>query len=237
MPVAAEEFRAALRQWASGVTVVTSRVGDVVHGMTVSSFASVSLDPPLVLVCANRGSRTNDVIARGGKFTVNILASDQQDVSNTFASSKTEGSRFDSVPWHDGATGVPVIEGALANLECTVVGSHQEGSHRFTQRAEGEGEHERLEEEEDHDQPGLGSAQGPGGHSRRHRNGGSAAAAARGEFCVPRIPGDAGQGTVGHPLPAEFCGRGFAYQYRTLLTQARHARRVHGRGGLSGGDL
>ena len=124
-----DDFKAGLRRWASGVTVVTARDGELRHGMTVSAFSSVSADPPLVLICANRDSRTNSVISAGGKFTVNIQASDQADVSNTFASSKTEGTRFDSVAWRDGETGVPLIEGASANLECTVVASHEEGSH------------------------------------------------------------------------------------------------------------
>ena len=97
MAVDPELFKQGLRRWASGVTVVTTKSGDKPHGMTVSAFSSVSADPPLVLVCANRNSRTHAVIREGGRFTVNVLASDQQDVSVVFSSSKLEDSRFDHV--------------------------------------------------------------------------------------------------------------------------------------------
>ena len=129
MAVDAEVFKQGLRRWASGVTVVTAKSGDRQHGMTVSAFSSVSADPPLVLICANRSSRTNGVISEGGRFTVNVLASDQQDVSGVFASSKLEDSRFDHVAWHAGEGGVPVIDGALVNLECRVESSYDHGSH------------------------------------------------------------------------------------------------------------
>lgn len=129
MAVDAEVFRQGLRRWASGVTVVTAKSGDEQHGMTVSAFSSVSADPPLVLICANRASRTNGVIRQGGRFTVNVLAADQQDVSSVFASSKLEESRFERVGWRAGESGVPLIEGALVNLECRVESSHDHGSH------------------------------------------------------------------------------------------------------------
>ena len=129
MPIDEEAFKKALRGWASGVTVVTSRSGDKVHGMTVSAFSSVSADPPLVLVCANRSSTTHGIIEEGGLFTVNILASHQQDVSNVFASSKHEDSRLQRVGWTEGETGAPLIDQALASLECRVASAHREGSH------------------------------------------------------------------------------------------------------------
>jgi flavin reductase len=129
MPIDQEAFKKALRGWASGVTVVTSRSGDKVHGMTVSAFSSVSADPPLVLVCANRSSTTHGIIEEGGLFTVNILASHQQDVSNVFASSKHEDSRLQRVGWTEGETGAPLIDQALASLECSVASAHREGSH------------------------------------------------------------------------------------------------------------
>jgi len=129
MPIDQDAFKEALRGWASGVTVVTSRAGDKVHGMTVSAFSSVSADPPLVLVCANRGSKTHGVIEEGGVFAVNILAEHQQDVSNVFASSKHEDSRLERVRWREGETGAPLIDEALASLECEVWSAHHEGSH------------------------------------------------------------------------------------------------------------
>ncbi len=129
MPIDADAFKKALRGWASGVTVVTSRAGDKVHGMTVSAFSSVSADPPLVLVCANRASTTHDIIEEGGVFAVNILAEHQQEVSNLFASSKHEDSRLERVGWTEGETGAPLIDEALASLECRVRSAHHEGSH------------------------------------------------------------------------------------------------------------
>jgi flavin reductase (DIM6/NTAB) family NADH-FMN oxidoreductase RutF len=129
MPIDQDAFKEALRGWASGVTVVTSRAGDKVHGMTVSAFSSVSADPPLVLVCASRSSITHGIIEEGGVFAVNILAEHQQDVSNVFASSKYEDSRLERVSWTEGETGAPLIDEALASLECRVTNAHREGSH------------------------------------------------------------------------------------------------------------
>ena len=124
-----DAFKRALRGGASGVSVVTSRAGDKVHGMTVSAFSSVSADPPLVLVCANQGSTTHSIIEEGGIFAVNILAEHQQEVSNLFASSKNESSRLERVAWSEGETGAPLIEEALATLECKVHRAYREGSH------------------------------------------------------------------------------------------------------------
>lgn len=129
MPIDQDAFKQALRGWASGVTVVTSRAGDKIHGMTVSAFSSVSADPPLVLVCANSASTTHSVIEEGGIFAVNILAEHQQEVSNVFASSKHEDTRLERVKWREGETGAPLIDEALASLECKVRSAHREGSH------------------------------------------------------------------------------------------------------------
>lgn len=129
MTIDLDTFRQSLRRWASGVTVVTSRAGDELHGMTVSAFSSVSADPPVVLVCANRSSKTHGVIQSGGVYTVNILASDQQDLSARFSSSKTEGSRFDGVPHRIGVSGAPVLEGTLVSLECKTIAAYDHGSH------------------------------------------------------------------------------------------------------------
>lgn len=129
MSVDLDSFKQCLRRWASGVTVVTSRADGEIHGMTVSAFSSVSADPPLVLVCANRSSRTNGVIEAGGVFAVNVLARDQEELSGRFASSKTEGSRFDGVGHRIGEHGAPLLDGALVSLECRVKSAYVEGSH------------------------------------------------------------------------------------------------------------
>lgn len=129
MPVDAEDFLRALRQWASGVTVVTSRSGDVVHGMTVSAFASVSLDPPMVLVCADKASITHGLIAEAGVFAVHVLARDQEKLSNLFASKKDEHRRFEGLDWTTAVTGAPILSGAVAVLDCRVVAAHDAGDH------------------------------------------------------------------------------------------------------------
>ena len=129
MPVSGDEFRSALARWGSGVAIVTSAAGGKIHGMTVSAFSSVSLDPPLVLVCADKSSNTLGVIHEGGVFAVNILAAAQRDLSNKFASKKDEHLRFEGVAWRPGATGAPILEGALAALDCRVVAAHDAGDH------------------------------------------------------------------------------------------------------------
>jgi flavin reductase (DIM6/NTAB) family NADH-FMN oxidoreductase RutF len=127
--VSPEAFRRALREWASGVTVVTSRAGDVIHGMTVSAFASVSLDPPLVLVCADKTSNTHGVIATGGVFAAHVLAAGQEALSNRFASERDEDRRFEGIDWRSGATGAPILPGAAAVLDCRVTAAHDAGDH------------------------------------------------------------------------------------------------------------
>lgn len=129
MAIDEELFKECLRRWTSGVTIVTSRSGDEIHGMTVSAFSSVSAAPPLVLVCANRKSKTHAMIAESGIFNVHVLAEGQSELSNRFASTKLEGSRFDTVNYQMGRLGAPVIHGVLAVLECKLVSMHEEGSH------------------------------------------------------------------------------------------------------------
>lgn len=129
MGVDFEDFRGAMGRWASGVTIVTARAGERIHGMTVSDFAGVSADPPLVLVCADKSSNTLEVIREGGCFAVNILAHDQDALSNRFASKKEEHRRFEGLECEAGPTGAPLIPGALVNLDCRVVDAHDAGDH------------------------------------------------------------------------------------------------------------
>jgi flavin reductase (DIM6/NTAB) family NADH-FMN oxidoreductase RutF len=127
--VDADGFKKVLSRWVTGVTIVTARDGDRIHGMTVSAFTEVSLDPPLVLVCADKRSSTHPVIAAGKVFAVNVLASDQADLSNRFASKKDEASRFDGLAYEVGETGAPLIDGVVANLDCRLVAAHDHGDH------------------------------------------------------------------------------------------------------------
>jgi flavin reductase (DIM6/NTAB) family NADH-FMN oxidoreductase RutF len=127
--VAPDDFKRVLSRWTTGVTVVTARAGERIHGMTVSAFTEASLQPPLVLVCADKASHTHPVIAEGGVFAVNILASEQAELSNRFASKHDEFRRFEGVSWDTAVTGAPLLAGALAALDCRVVAAHDAGDH------------------------------------------------------------------------------------------------------------
>jgi 3-hydroxy-9,10-secoandrosta-1,3,5(10)-triene-9,17-dione monooxygenase reductase component len=129
MPIDAAQFRAALSLRAGGVAIVTARAGDRVHGMTVTDFAGVSLDPPLVLVCADKSSHTLPVIESGGNFAVNLLAAGQERLSNRFASKQHEWTRFEGLRCEESATGAPLIPGCLVGLACRVVALHDAGDH------------------------------------------------------------------------------------------------------------
>ncbi len=129
MPVSTDALKQVLSRWATGVTIVTARAGDRIHGMTVSAFSEVSLEPPLVLVCADKTSNTQPLIAEGGVVAVNVLASDQVELSNRFASKEDEHRRFVDLDYESGRTGAPLLAGTLAALDCTVVAAHDAGDH------------------------------------------------------------------------------------------------------------
>jgi flavin reductase (DIM6/NTAB) family NADH-FMN oxidoreductase RutF len=129
VPVDRQLFKAALRRWASGVAIVTTRVGERVAGMTVSSFSAVSLDPPLVLFCADRRALTEPLVAEAGVFAVNVLAADQFELSARFALAGNESLRFEGIAWRSGPSGSPWLPGSLAVLDCRVVAAHAAGDH------------------------------------------------------------------------------------------------------------
>ncbi len=118
-----------MTRWSSGVTVVTARDRDAIHGMTVSDFSGVSLSPPLVLVCADKTSVTHSVIAQGKCFAVNVLAAGQEELSNRFASKKDEHRRFEGVKLKAGVTGAPQLPDVLVSLDCALVATHDAGDH------------------------------------------------------------------------------------------------------------
>jgi len=124
-----EDFKATMARRASAVSIVTSRFRGTIHGMTVSDFAGVSLEPPLALVCADKASITTGLIGEGKCFAINILSDRQEALSNRFASKKDEFRRFEGVEISDGATGAPLIAAAVANLDCELVASHDAGDH------------------------------------------------------------------------------------------------------------
>ena len=129
MPVDRQLFKSVLRRWASGVSIVTTRAGERVAGMTVSSFSAVSLDPPLVLVCGDKKALTLPVLAEAGVFAVNVLAADQFELSAQFALSGNEELRFEGLVWRSGPTGSPWLPDTLAVLDCRTVAAHEAGDH------------------------------------------------------------------------------------------------------------
>lgn len=129
MTISSDEFKQALSRRASGVSIVTTRAGDRVHGMTVSAMVEVSLSPPLVLVCADKASNTLPLIEESRIFAVNLLARDQAALSNRFASKQDEWRRFEGLETDSGLTGAPLLRGVVANLDCRVVASHTHGDH------------------------------------------------------------------------------------------------------------
>jgi flavin reductase (DIM6/NTAB) family NADH-FMN oxidoreductase RutF len=124
-------LRRAFGAFATGVTVVTIG-GDTPHGMTANSFTSVSLDPPLVLVCVGRGAVMHKLLSETGSFGVSVLASHQESVARHFADRwRPLGSaQFDAVDWLPGRlTGAPLIDGAIARFECELWRSYDGGDH------------------------------------------------------------------------------------------------------------
>lgn len=128
MPISKDEFRLALGRFASGVTVVTSKdSGGRLHGITVSAFCSLSLEPPLILVCIEKNTGSHYAFEQSDSFVVNILREDQQYLSDRFASFLPD--KFAGVEYHSGINDLPVLENVLANLECRLVNSHPNGDH------------------------------------------------------------------------------------------------------------
>lgn len=128
MTIDPDSFRAALGRFASGVTVITTRgAGGRDMGMTASAFCSLSLDPPLVLVCVEHGASLHPVLAVGQPFAVNILASGQEALSRRFAGTELE--RFEGLGFSRGASGPALLDDVLAHVECRVEMLHPGGDH------------------------------------------------------------------------------------------------------------
>jgi flavin reductase (DIM6/NTAB) family NADH-FMN oxidoreductase RutF len=129
MTIPSEQFRDALRHFPSGVTLVTIRSGEQIHGLTVSAFASVSPEPPLIAVIIDQQHRGHPLLERkGAVFAVNILRESQINLSNRFAWVKDKD-RFLEGDWTTAVTGAPVLANALAWLDCTIFGRYPVGTH------------------------------------------------------------------------------------------------------------
>lgn len=115
----------------TGVTVVTVLEGDRPFGITVNALSSVSLEPPLVMIALDRRRFLTPILRTSGRYGVNILSEDQRALSDCFAGAPVEPGReaFCGASWHPGETGVPLLDGAIATLECTVVETFTAGDH------------------------------------------------------------------------------------------------------------
>lgn len=120
-------FRSVLGHFGTGVTVVSADDGAHMAGLACQSFAALSLDPPLVLFCPAKTSGSWQVIERAGRFAVNVLAADQDDVSTVFGSRGVD--KFASVDWTYSPSGSPLIDGVLTWIDCTLETVHEAGDH------------------------------------------------------------------------------------------------------------
>jgi len=125
----ARAFRDVVGRFATGVTVITTHDEDEFRAMTANSFTSVSLDPPLVLVCVVKSASIHEPIASSRRFAVNILGEDQSDVSGLFARHGELDEPMGGVPYHLGQLGLPLVQGALAWLECELWADYDGGDH------------------------------------------------------------------------------------------------------------
>ncbi len=128
MPITKEEFKNALSRFASGVTVVTTKDADGdLHGLTVSAFCSVSLEPPLILICIDKKTGSHHAFEESGTFVVNILSEDQEHLSNHFAGPIPD--KFTEIEHETNGNDLPIIKNALVNLECELEHSYDGGDH------------------------------------------------------------------------------------------------------------
>lgn len=124
------EFRTVIGHFASGVTVITSAVGDRLNGMTANAVASLSLNPVMLLICVDKTAHSHETITAAGAFAVNILTSDQEAVSRLFAKhADPEPGSLRGQPHRLGATGAPILSDCLAYMECRVATVLDGGDH------------------------------------------------------------------------------------------------------------
>ena len=124
-------FRDVMGHFATGISVVTAFEGERPQGITVNAFSSVSLEPPLVMVALDRRRFITPMVRAAGRYAVNVLGADQQALSDCFAHAPVSPGReaFCGAAWRPGPTGLPLIDGAIATLECTIVETFSAGDH------------------------------------------------------------------------------------------------------------
>jgi flavin reductase (DIM6/NTAB) family NADH-FMN oxidoreductase RutF len=119
-----------MRRFPTGVTLLTVRDGDQVHGMTANSFTSVSLNPTLVLVCITKGNVTHDFVSGTGIFALNILSEHQEYLARRFAHQAAQpAAPFADIAYRSAVTGAPVLDDCIAYLDNRVIAAHDAGDH------------------------------------------------------------------------------------------------------------
>jgi 3-hydroxy-9,10-secoandrosta-1,3,5(10)-triene-9,17-dione monooxygenase reductase component len=130
MTISDAEYKATLGRFATGVAVVATIAEGTPFGLTVNAFASISLDPHLVMISVDRRSHLHDAVSRSGFFAASILAADQEELSRRFAGQTADREdRFHGVLWHAEATGAPVLEGVVSWVDCKVEAMYPGGDH------------------------------------------------------------------------------------------------------------
>jgi flavin reductase (DIM6/NTAB) family NADH-FMN oxidoreductase RutF len=131
MDVGPDFFRRVMGHFVTGVSVVTALDGERPQGITVNALSSVSLEPPLVMVALDRRRFIAPTVRRAGRYAVNVLAETQQALSDCFAGAPVTPGReaFCGAVWHAGTTGLPLLDGVIATLECSVVETFSAGDH------------------------------------------------------------------------------------------------------------
>jgi 3-hydroxy-9,10-secoandrosta-1,3,5(10)-triene-9,17-dione monooxygenase reductase component len=129
--IESDVFRRVMGHFVTGVTVVSALDGEQPLGITVNALSSVSLQPALVMVALDRRRFLTPIVQSAGRYAVNVLSEDQQSLSDCFAGAPVTPGResFCGAAWHAGPTGLPLIDGAIATLECTVVQTFSAGDH------------------------------------------------------------------------------------------------------------
>jgi len=130
MPIDSQQFRSAMSRFATGVTVVTTAIGDERFGITVNAFCSVSLEPPLVLICIEKKSKVHDALMASGFFAANVLTHEQAELSSCFASNTGQRfERFCDQTTTIAATGAPILLDTLGYVDCRIVATYPGGDH------------------------------------------------------------------------------------------------------------
>ena len=146
-------FKQVMARFPSGVTVITMKVDGSVHGMTASAFSSLSLEPPLVLVCVGKNQQSHKLLAQGKHYVVNFLQDGQEELSNHFSRPRPAGGEeFEGIPSRPGPNGAPLLEGCLAYASCDVKEVLPGGDHDIFV---GHVKHLEIPSAQEHDNPLL----------------------------------------------------------------------------------